>query len=50
VVVVSDHGEEFVEHGGWNHGETLYEEQVEIPWLMRIRIIHRNESKPPSAS
>ena len=31
VVVLSDHGEEFSEHGGHFHGTTLYEEQVRIP-------------------
>jgi arylsulfatase A-like enzyme len=24
IVVTSDHGEEFLEHGGWDHGRTLY--------------------------
>ena len=36
LAVVSDHGEEFLEHGGWNHGETLYQEQFWIPWVMRL--------------
>ena len=31
VVVTSDHGEEFFEHGGFNHGRTLYQEQVHVP-------------------
>jgi hypothetical protein len=35
VVFVSDHGEEFREHGGMYHLTTLYEEQVRIPgWLL----------------
>ncbi|MBI4703807.1 MAG: sulfatase-like hydrolase/transferase [Deltaproteobacteria bacterium] len=31
VVVASDHGEEFGEHGGHYHGTTLYDEQVRVP-------------------
>lgn len=36
VCVIADHGEEFVEHGGWNHGETLYAEQLSVPWILRL--------------
>jgi arylsulfatase A-like enzyme len=35
VVLVADHGEEFWEHGGVEHGHTTYEEVVRIPLLMR---------------
>jgi len=35
IVLVSDHGEEFHEHGGWWHGLTLYEEQIHVPLLVR---------------
>ena len=31
---VSDHGEEFFEHGSWEHGQTLYEEQLAVPLIM----------------
>ena len=34
-VLSSDHGEEFHEHGGWKHGQTLYEEQIRVPLLFR---------------
>jgi arylsulfatase A-like enzyme len=34
VVVVSDHGEEFFEHGGIFHCQTLFEELVHTPFLM----------------
>ena len=34
VVVTSDHGEEFFEHGGWNHGRSVYEEIVHIPLIV----------------
>jgi len=36
VVVTSDHGEEFWEHGGFEHGHTLYEELVRVPLIVRI--------------
>jgi arylsulfatase A-like enzyme len=36
VVVVSDHGEEFYDHGGWGHGRSLYEEQIRVPMLIRV--------------
>jgi arylsulfatase A-like enzyme len=35
VVVVGDHGEEFWEHGGVEHGRTVYDEVVRVPLLMR---------------
>lgn len=35
-VIVSDHGEEFWEHGSCTHGATLYEECVMVPWVMRL--------------
>lgn len=35
VVFVSDHGEEFGEHGGWKHGPALFEEVLRVPFLIR---------------
>jgi arylsulfatase A-like enzyme len=35
VVCVGDHGEEFWEHGGVEHGHTVYEELIRVPLLMR---------------
>lgn len=34
VVVSSDHGEEFGDHGGRYHGTTVYEEQVRVPLVI----------------
>jgi arylsulfatase A-like enzyme len=34
VIVTSDHGEEFSEHGGRYHGTTVYEEQVRVPLVV----------------
>jgi arylsulfatase A-like enzyme len=35
VVVTSDHGEEFLEHGGVLHGRTQYDEVLRIPLILR---------------
>ena len=35
IVVTSDHGEEFWEHGGFEHGHTLYDELVRVPLLVK---------------
>lgn len=35
IVVLSDHGEEFQEHGGWEHGRTLYEEVLRVPLIIK---------------
>ncbi len=35
VVLLSDHGEEFYEHGQWQH-EQLYEECLRVPLLVRL--------------
>ena len=34
VVVVSDHGEEFRDHGGLEHGWTMFDEQVRVPLIV----------------
>jgi len=36
VVVTSDHGEEFLEHGQWEHQKTLYEEQLRVPLIIKL--------------
>ena len=35
VVLTSDHGEEFLEHGGLQHGLTQYQESVHVPLVLR---------------
>jgi arylsulfatase A-like enzyme len=35
LIFVSDHGEEFGEHGGWKHGPSLHEEILRVPLLIR---------------
>jgi len=36
VVLVSDHGEEFGDHGRWTHGKQLYVESLAIPLIIRL--------------
>lgn len=36
LIVTSDHGEELADHGGWDHGHSLYEEQLRVPLLIRL--------------
>lgn len=35
IVVTSDHGEELFDHGGWKHGQTLYDDQIHVPLFFR---------------
>jgi arylsulfatase A-like enzyme len=35
IVLTADHGEEFQEHGGWWHGQTLYQEQIAVPLIVK---------------
>ena len=34
VVITADHGEEFAEHGQFNHSNSLYEEQLRVPLIL----------------
>jgi arylsulfatase A-like enzyme len=34
VVLVSDHGEEFFDHGGFEHGHTVYQELLHVPMVV----------------
>jgi arylsulfatase A-like enzyme/uncharacterized membrane protein YbhN (UPF0104 family) len=36
IVITSDHGEEFMEHGGYWHGTTLYDEQLHVPLFVKL--------------
>ena len=36
IVFVSDHGEEFYDHGGWWHGQTLFDELIHVPILLKL--------------
>ena len=36
IVLTSDHGEEFFEHGGWSHAHSLYDELLRVPLLIKF--------------
>jgi len=36
LVFLSDHGEEFWEHGGVDHGHALYEELIHVPLMVKL--------------
>ncbi len=45
VVVTSDHGEEFFEHGGFEHGHSLHGEVARVPLLVRVPGAPRREAR-----
>ena len=34
VIITSDHGESFADHGNFSHGNSLYEEEIRVPLVM----------------
>ncbi|MFT4978186.1 MAG: arylsulfatase A-like enzyme [Myxococcota bacterium] len=36
IVLTSDHGTELLDHGGWGFGETLYDEILHVPLIIRL--------------
>jgi arylsulfatase A-like enzyme len=36
IVLVSDHGEEFLDHGFWGHGHSLYMEILHVPLIIKL--------------
>ncbi len=36
LIITSDHGEAFMEHGHYKHGFTVYEEEIRVPLVMRL--------------
>jgi len=36
IIIVSDHGEEFLEHLRWGHGQSLYQELIHVPLLLKF--------------
>lgn len=36
IIITSDHGEEFLEHGQIEHGNTLYQETIHIPLIVKL--------------
>ena len=36
VIITSDHGEQFWEHGTWRHGQSLYDHQLRVPLIVSL--------------
>ena len=36
IIIVADHGEEFLEHGLLGHGESLYDELIRVPLIVKF--------------
>ena len=36
IIITSDHGEEFLEHGSLGHAHTLYQELVHVPFIIKL--------------
>lgn len=43
VIFLSDHGEQFQEHGHLQHGSTLYQELIHVPLIMKLPSVWRKE-------
>jgi len=51
IILFSDHGEEFMDHGCWEHGHSLYNELIKVPLIIKLpgnknkgKIIKKNVS------
>jgi arylsulfatase A-like enzyme len=36
IVFTADHGEEMYDHKGWWHGDTLYDEEIHVPLIVKL--------------
>jgi len=36
IIFTADHGEQLYEHGGWNHGHSIYNEEIHIPLIIKL--------------
>ncbi len=50
VIVTSDHGEEFLEHGGLMHSKTLYDEVLRVPLVVAGPDVRRGARVPSMVS
>ena len=46
IVLTSDHGEEFWDHGGVDHGHSFYNELVSVPLIIKLPRLHDACSDP----
>jgi arylsulfatase A-like enzyme len=36
VIITADHGEEFYDHQNWGHGQSVYDELIHVPLIVRL--------------
>ncbi|MBU1862779.1 MAG: sulfatase, partial [Candidatus Omnitrophica bacterium] len=36
IIITSDHGEQFHEHGDYEHGKSVYNEEIHVPLIMKL--------------
>ncbi len=47
VAIFSDHGEEFWDHGDFEHGHTLYDELLNVPYILKMPGIEKGMHDEP---
>ncbi len=50
IILTSDHGEEFWEHGGIDHGHTLYNELLWVPMIIKLPAPYLKTAVPQKVS
>jgi arylsulfatase A-like enzyme len=43
IIITADHGEEFLDHGGLGHGQSLYQEVIHIPLIVKLPYREKKE-------
>ena len=43
IIFTADHGEEFREHGGYEHGHSLYDEVIHVPLIIKDKMFRPGE-------
>ncbi len=43
IIIFADHGEQFYEHGNWEHGYSLYDEETHVPLIVKSKKFHRGK-------
>ena len=38
IILTNDHGEEFWDHGGWQHGHNLHNELIAAPLIVKLPV------------
>ncbi len=47
LIIFADHGEQFYEHGSWEHGYSLYDEEVHVPLIVHSGKFKRGKDTSP---